>query len=92
VGVGARFDRLEDDDWHATFDIGVISAARCTRAAIPWLRRADWARVVNNISAHSVRRQSPNLVAYTAAKSRTHQLRQESVAHPRTQGPGKVVR
>ena len=68
VGVGRRFDELDDAEWLATFDIGTLSAARCARAAIPALRKADWARIVN-VSAHSVRRQSAGLVAYTAAKA-----------------------
>jgi 3-oxoacyl-[acyl-carrier protein] reductase len=68
VGISRRFDALEDDEWHATFDIGTLSATRCARAALPWLEKADWARIVN-VSAHSVRRQSPELVAYTAAKA-----------------------
>jgi 3-oxoacyl-[acyl-carrier protein] reductase len=68
VGVARRFDALGDEEWHATFDIGTLSAARCVRAAVPWLRKAGWARIVN-VSAHSVRRQSPGLVAYTAAKA-----------------------
>ena len=42
--------------------------ARCVRAALPLLRTAPWARIVN-ISAHSTRRQSPGLVAYTASKA-----------------------
>jgi 3-oxoacyl-[acyl-carrier protein] reductase len=62
------FDQLDDDEWVATFDIGTLSAVRCVRAALPWLRRAEWARIVN-VSAHSTKRQSPQLVAYTAAKS-----------------------
>jgi 3-oxoacyl-[acyl-carrier protein] reductase len=67
AGVG-RFDKLDDEEWHAAFDIGTLSAVRCARAALPWLRRAAWARIVN-VSAHSVRRQSSGLVAYTAAKA-----------------------
>ncbi len=67
VGIGA-FEKLDDDDWHATFDIGTISAARCMRAALPLLRAAAWARVVN-VSAHSTKRQSPGLDAYTASKA-----------------------
>jgi 3-oxoacyl-[acyl-carrier protein] reductase len=67
VGVG-RFDDVDDEEWLATFDIGVLSAVRCVRAALPWLRAAQWARVVN-VSAHSTKRQAPELVAYTAAKS-----------------------
>jgi 3-oxoacyl-[acyl-carrier protein] reductase len=69
VEVGVKsFDQLDDDEWVATFDIGTLSAVRCVRAALPWLRRAEWARIVN-VSAHSTKRQSPQLVAYTAAKS-----------------------
>jgi 3-oxoacyl-[acyl-carrier protein] reductase len=67
VGV-CRFAALDDADWAATFDIGTIGAARCVRAALPLLRAAQWARIVN-VSAHSTRRQSPDLVAYTAAKA-----------------------
>jgi 3-oxoacyl-[acyl-carrier protein] reductase len=67
VGVG-RFDVLDESEWHAAFDVGTLGAVRCARAALPWLRQAAWARIVN-ISAHSVRRQSSGLVAYTAAKA-----------------------
>lgn len=69
VGPSAgTFEHLTDGDWHAAIDIGVLSAVRTVRAALPLLRRAEWARIVN-FSAHSVRRQSPMLVAYTAAKA-----------------------
>ena len=69
VEVGIKgFEYLTDDEWHATFDIGTLSAARCVRAALPLLRAAEWARVVN-VSAHSTKRQSPELVAYTASKA-----------------------
>jgi NAD(P)-dependent dehydrogenase (short-subunit alcohol dehydrogenase family) len=67
VGIG-RFDDLDDAEWEATFDIGTLSAIRCVRAALPLLRGEPWARIVN-ISAHSTRRQSPELVAYTASKA-----------------------
>jgi 3-oxoacyl-[acyl-carrier protein] reductase len=67
VGV-SRFAALDDAEWAATFDIGTIGAVRCVRAALPLLRAAQWARIVN-VSAHSTRRQSPDIVAYTAAKA-----------------------
>jgi NAD(P)-dependent dehydrogenase (short-subunit alcohol dehydrogenase family) len=67
VGI-ARFEDLDDDEWMATFDIGTLGAARCVRAALPLLRAAEWARIVN-VSAHSTKRQSPELVAYTASKA-----------------------
>lgn len=69
LGPGAgRFEELDDDDWDATFEIGLMSAVRCVRAGLPLLRKAEWARIVN-VSAHSIQRQSPMLVAYTAAKA-----------------------
>jgi len=46
----------------------VMSAVRCVRAALPLLRAAEWARVVN-VTAMSVQHQSAGLVSYTAAKS-----------------------
>jgi len=69
VDVGIRrFEDLDDAEWIATFEIGTLSAARCVRAALPLLRAAEWARIVN-VSAHSTKRQSAELVAYTASKA-----------------------
>jgi 3-oxoacyl-[acyl-carrier protein] reductase len=67
VGVG-RFADVSDEEWIATMQIGLLSAVRCVRQALPQLRQAPWARIVN-VSAHSTRRQSPELVAYTASKA-----------------------
>jgi NAD(P)-dependent dehydrogenase (short-subunit alcohol dehydrogenase family)/nitroreductase len=66
-GLG-RFEDLSDRDWLAAIDEGAMGMVRCVRAVLPLLRRADWARIVN-ISAHSTKRQSESLVAYTAAKA-----------------------
>jgi 3-oxoacyl-[acyl-carrier protein] reductase len=62
------FEDLDDEGWDATFQLGLMAAVRCTRAALPLLRAAEWARIVN-LSAHSIQRQSPRLVAYTASKA-----------------------
>jgi 3-oxoacyl-[acyl-carrier protein] reductase len=67
TGAG-RFEDLGDAEWTAAFDQGVLSAVRCVRAALPLLRAAEWARVVN-VTAMSVQHQSAGLVSYTAAKS-----------------------
>ena len=69
VGPSAGpFEELDDDDWHAAFDLGTMSAVRSVRAALPMLRAAEWARIVT-LSAHSIQRQSARLVAYTATKA-----------------------
>jgi NAD(P)-dependent dehydrogenase (short-subunit alcohol dehydrogenase family) len=67
AGIGA-FESLDDDAWHATLDAGVLSMVRSVRAALPMLRRAEWARIVN-VSAHSTKRQAVGLAAYTASKA-----------------------
>jgi NAD(P)-dependent dehydrogenase (short-subunit alcohol dehydrogenase family) len=62
------FEELTDEQWMETIDLGTMGMVRCVRAALPLLRKAEWARIVN-LSAHSTKRQSAGLVAYTAAKA-----------------------
>jgi 3-oxoacyl-[acyl-carrier protein] reductase len=70
VGPGAvgSFEDLTDEQWRQAFDDGVMGMVRCVRSALPLLRKAAWARIVN-FSAHSTQRQSVMLPAYTAAKA-----------------------
>lgn len=70
VGPGAAgtFEDLTDDQWRESVEDGVLGMVRCVRAALPLLRKAQWARIVT-FSAHSTQRQSVMLPAYTAAKS-----------------------
>ncbi len=62
------FDTYSDEEWLGVFNGLTLSSVRTIRAALPLLRAAEWARIVN-VSAMSTKRQSPSLVAYTAAKS-----------------------
>lgn len=66
--VAGTFDTLSEADWRTAVDGGAMGMIDCVRAALPLLRRADWARIVN-FSASSTKRQTVSLVAYTAAKS-----------------------
>ena len=66
--VRGAFDELSDADWRRAVDEGAMGMVRCVRAALPSLRAAQWARIVN-FSAHSTQRQSVILPAYTAAKA-----------------------
>lgn len=70
VGPSVRgtFDELTDADWRQAIDQGAMGMVHCVRAALPLLRAAEWARIVN-FSAHSTQRQSEILPAYTAAKA-----------------------
>jgi NAD(P)-dependent dehydrogenase (short-subunit alcohol dehydrogenase family) len=67
AGLGTIED-LTDEQWIETIELGAMGMIRCVRVAIPLLRKAEWARIVN-VSAHSTKRQSSFLVAYTAAKA-----------------------
>ncbi len=62
------FEEYTDEEWLAVLNGLTLSSVRTVRAALPLLRRAEWARIVN-VSAMSTKRQSPSLVAYTAAKN-----------------------
>jgi 3-oxoacyl-[acyl-carrier protein] reductase len=70
VGPGdtGTIDTLPDAGWQRSLELGLMSVVRCTRVALPWIRKAEWGRIVN-VSAHSTKRQTPTLIAYTAAKS-----------------------
>ena len=66
--VQGTFDNLTDDQWRTAIDEGALGMVRCVRAALPLLRAAQWARIVN-FAAQSTQRQSARLSAYTAAKA-----------------------
>jgi len=70
VGPSTRgtFEDLTDARWREAFDDGVMGMVHCVRSALPMLRKAGWARIVN-FSAHSTQRQTVILPAYTAAKA-----------------------
>jgi 3-oxoacyl-[acyl-carrier protein] reductase len=70
VGPGTlgTFEDLTDEQWQQAFDDGVMGMVHCVRSALPLLRKAQWARIVN-FSAHSTQRQTVILPAYTAAKA-----------------------
>ena len=69
IGPGdGYFEQMDDAQWDAAFALGTMSGVRSIRAALPMLRAADWARIVT-LSAHSIQRQNPRIVAYTASKA-----------------------
>ena len=63
-------DDLTENEWLEEFDIGVLTMIRTVRAALPLLRKATFARIVNLADA-SIRHQSPGLIAHTAANAAT---------------------
>jgi 3-oxoacyl-[acyl-carrier protein] reductase len=69
IGPGdGYFEEMDDAGWEAAFGLGTMSGVRSIRASLPLLRAAGWARIVT-LSAHSIQRQNPRIVAYTASKA-----------------------
>lgn len=69
IGPGdGYFEQMDDAQWDEAFTLGTMSAVRSIRACLPLLRAADWGRIVT-LSAHSIQRQNPRIIAYTASKS-----------------------
>jgi len=69
IGPGdGYFEQMDDTKWDAAFALGPCRACARFAAALPMLRAADWARIVT-LSAHSIQRQNPRIVAYTASKA-----------------------
>lgn len=66
--AGRPWHEIDDAKWINAFSIGALGAVRCVRAALPLLRAAPWARVVN-LSAMSTQHHSRGLADYTAAKA-----------------------
>jgi 3-oxoacyl-[acyl-carrier protein] reductase len=58
----------DDASWQAGFDIDLMAAVRCNRAALPWLRRSSAAAILN-ISSINALRPTPRATAYSTAKA-----------------------
>jgi 3-oxoacyl-[acyl-carrier protein] reductase len=51
--AGRDFAEVPDEQWQFYFDVGIMSTVRCTRAAVPLMRKAGWGRVINISSISS---------------------------------------
>lgn len=65
---GLPWHEIDDAKWLDSFSVGALGAMRCARAALPLLRAAEWARIVN-LSAMSTQHHSRGLADYTASKA-----------------------
>ena len=63
----ARIEEFPTEKWDAIIAINLSSAFHTTAAALPWMRKRGWGRVVNIASAHGLTA-SPFKSAYIAAK------------------------
>jgi NAD(P)-dependent dehydrogenase (short-subunit alcohol dehydrogenase family) len=62
------FETLTDEDWHGDLDVKLFSQIRCTRAALPHLRRSSAPRVIN-INAVYAKYPDPRFFATTVNRA-----------------------
>lgn len=72
VGGAIRFggfEDLNDDDWMKAYEFNVMSTVRCTRAALPYLRKSTLKRVINisSTSGHQPGFYNPHYAVTKAA-------------------------
>jgi 2-keto-3-deoxy-L-fuconate dehydrogenase len=87
VGVSAT-GTIEDGDladWASVFDVNVLGLVRVTRAALPYLRRAVGASIVNISSCVAVNG-LPDRALYSASKGAVHSLTLAMAADLVTEG------
>ena len=64
----ARFEDVADDEWDAYWQLNVMSYVRAIRAALPHLREADAAAIVN-VSSTAGKRPSTGMPHYSVTKA-----------------------
>lgn len=64
---GLNFSEVPDEQWLYYLDVGIMSVVRCTRCALPLMRKAGWGRVIN-ISSISGRIGLPSEAPYMTGK------------------------
>lgn len=69
VGTHGSFEKFQDEEAYiAAYDRNTLGYVRTTRAALPLLRKAGWARIVN-VSSMSTAKPQPQLHVFNMAKS-----------------------
>lgn len=59
---------LTDDDWHASFELNLMSAVRLSMACVPIMKDQGWGRIIN-ISSRVGREPDPYFGPYSASKA-----------------------
>jgi NAD(P)-dependent dehydrogenase (short-subunit alcohol dehydrogenase family) len=73
IGRFAAFEDLTDDEWIEILQLNVLSAVRACRAALPWMQKQKWGRIIN-ISSESGTQPDALMPHYNASKAALNNL------------------
>ncbi len=73
IGRFGSFEELTDEEWTAVLDLNLLSAVRVTRAALPFMQKQRWGRVIN-VSSESGTQPDPFMPHYNASKAALNSL------------------
>lgn len=73
IGRFAAFEDLTDEEWMALFQLNLLSAVRACRAALPWMQKQKWGRIIN-ISSESGTQPDALMPHYNASKAALNNL------------------
>jgi NADP-dependent 3-hydroxy acid dehydrogenase YdfG len=90
IATVGRVESLNDDDLITMVNTNFVGQVRCTRSAIPLMKRGGGGRIVN-VSSDAVRRPLPYLSIYVATKSAIESFSQALRDELRADGIGVTV-
>jgi 3-oxoacyl-[acyl-carrier protein] reductase len=73
IGRFAPFEDLTDEEWMALSQLNLLSAVRACRAALPWMQKQKWGRIIN-ISSESGTQPDALMPHYNASKAALNNL------------------
>jgi 3-oxoacyl-[acyl-carrier protein] reductase len=73
IGRFAPFEDLTDEEWMALFQLNLLSAVRACRAALPWMQKQKWGRIIN-ISSESGTQPDALMPHYNSSKAALNNL------------------
>lgn len=73
AGRFGSFDDLTDEEWIDVYKFNVLSSVRATRAALPFMKKQKWGRIIN-ISSESGVQPDAMMPHYNASKSAVNSL------------------
>lgn len=71
--LGGDFAQTPEESWAYFWEMGVMSIVRCSRLALPLMRKAGWGRIIN-VSSQTAKTGEPQQCGYMTTKAAVNAL------------------